>query len=232
METGKATESLDENEKTYDIVAIPFAAFGSDKITVATVLNTAYLTEGDMLYVLNGNKYDTYVLLADKTWDVVGGTSYSRVTTENDGTKAPAEKVLKPGDAIWIERAKDCRIVFTGKGEKTTEHVWTWTSGEYSLVANPTLNDFSLASKTVGKVGDMIIVEDATNPQHFEKRTEGWGELTTTTETNARGKTVVKQVFTVGGTIKAGIGFWYYKADAGEKEPKSLSINFGKNVTE
>ncbi len=230
METGKETETLDANEKTYDIVAIPFAAFGSDTITVATVLNTAYLTAGDMLYVLNGDKYDTYVLKNDKTWDVFGGTSYSRVRDPDAETPAPKAKVLKPGDAIWIERAKNSRIVFTGKGETSTEHKWTWdseTKPEYSLVANPTLNDFDLPAKGAkndfGLDGDMIIVEDVDNPQQFEKVDGVWGEWQTQ-KVQIRTRWVSQLVFAPGGTIKAGIGFWYYNPTK-----TAVTINFGNN---
>ena len=223
MVTGKepTAEQKDENKKVFDIVAVPFESF-KGSVTVANLLNTAELKTGDTLYILNGEKYDTFELQANGTWKTVGGTSYSRGQVA--GTTLAADKyTLTQGQAIWIERDANSKIVFAGVGEVDKVHEWVWTSGDYSLVANPTIHDFTLSGQTFGANGDMIIVEDVANPQQFEKVNDVWGEWKTTYVT-VRGKKVSKLVFTAGGTIKAGIGFWYYNPTGA-----AVTITFGKN---
>lgn len=225
MVTGKEPTAAQKTkgEKVFDIVAVPFESF-KGLVTVANLLNTAELTTGDTLYILNGGKYDTFELQANGTWKTVGGTSYSRGEVAGT-TLAADEYTLTQGQAIWIERNANSKIVFTGKGEAKKVHKWVWSSGEYSLVANPTINDFTLSGQTFGANGDMIIVEDVANPQQFEKVGDEWGEWTTQAVT-IRGKTVSKLVFTAGGTIKAGIGFWYYNPTGA-----AVTITFGTNGT-
>lgn len=235
MNTGKKltveekAAKVEKNEKIYDIVAVPFDAF-QGKVTVANVLNTAELTEGDTLYILNNNKYDTFAL-TDGKWVAVGETSYSRTSNTDVETKSPEAYELKAGQAIWIERNANSKIVFTGKGETSESHSWTWESGEYSLVANPTVKDFVLPTNekgNFGKNGDMIIVEDVDNPKQFEKVNGAWGEWVTETKT-VRNRQVSTLTFVPATetpcTIPAGIGFWYYNKGG----DGAVTIDFGTN---
>lgn len=234
MNTGKTLTPEEKaakgSEKIFDIVAVPFGAF-QGRVTVANVLNTAELTDHDMLYVLRKvqvdegkyeYKYDTYEL-SGGVWTVVGGTAYGRTQIPTATTPDADVAYLEPDQAIWIERSVNSKIVFTGKGETTQAHSWTWKEGEYSLVANPTVKAFDLKDQDFGQDGDMIIVEDVDNPQQFEKVDGVWGEWQTT-KVEIRNRWVSQLVFVEGGTIKAGIGFWYYNPTK-----TAVTINFGNN---
>lgn len=239
MSTGKTLTEEEKaakgDKKIFDIVAVPFESF-QGQVTVANVLNTAELEDGDTLYVLNktANKYDTYVL-DEGVWTVYGdGHAYGRNQATSNETPDPDKAVLTPGQAVWIERNVNSKIVFAGKGEVTVNHTWEWKSeyGEYSLVANPTINAFNLQGQTFGVNGDQIIVEDVDNPRKFEKKNDVWGQWVTVKKT-IRGKdyttlsfkTAPEATLDFNMVIDAGIGFWYYNPTQA-----AVEIDFGTNA--
>lgn len=235
MNTGK---TLTEEEKIakgdvkiYDIVAVPFNAF-KGTVTVANVLNTAELTVGDTLYILNDGKYDTYELKAGKVWEEVGETSYSRQRTSVEKVD-PENYNLTPGQAIWIERNANSKIVFTGKGDTTDYAQALVKAGEFNLIANPTIKSFALANG-LGVDGDQIIVEDVANPIQYQKVGGVWGKWVTqpvmeedgVTPKKVREHVLMETVFdSTDSVIPGGIGFWYKSAGK-----DNFTINFGTNL--
>lgn len=236
MNTGKNLTDLPSTvEKTYDIIAVPFAGFGG-QVTVATLLNTAELTDGDTLYVLRDNQYNSYQWDADNgCWKSLDGKSYTRGGSATKKATTAEEETLNPGEAVWLEHAKTSKIVIAGVGETDQDHKVTVKKGEYNLIANPTINGFDLAS-AVGAEKDMIIVEDVADPVQYEYNGSVWGKWVTQASNvkDRRGNWIMETVFVPAGDgtgntakciIPAGIGFWYKSAGTAD-----IEIDFGKNI--
>ena len=234
--TNPATTVKEEGKKAYDIVAVPWDAFAGQDLTVATLLNTAELTDGDMLYVDpngNGVNYSTY-LLADGKWTIPTGVT---------GQSSAEEQPVYQGSAIWLEHDTDSRIIFVGAvASKVTEKpTATAPAGQWTLVANPSIKKLDLNGTGVfnpAQVGDQIVIEDANDPRQYEYKGDGWGYY----------KSEVNGTFTIPGTtivvprrelvwskedcyVPAGIGFWYVNNNT-DTTADPVTITFPDNQEE
>lgn len=235
METGKDVQTTGT---TFDIVAVPWESMGGGAVTVNNLLNTAYLNDGDTLYIWNQDKglYDTYSW-SGTAWEAGNQTVRdSAVGKSVAQSEDPATKTIAKNTAIWIERDTTSRIVFAGiVTDKTETHTATVAAGgkdqaTWSLIANPSIKSFDLSTIT-GAEGDMIIVEDAADPREYTYENDAWGYVKTTgfeEKKGPRGQTIrIRQTTrcTTENTIPPGVGFWYVRA-AGASE---FTITFGDN---
>lgn len=237
-----ASEGKGPGTNVYEIVAVPWEAFGHGAVTVENLLVTSLLTNGDTLYVWNDEGYyDTYTLTGGK-WVAQDHTSFSSQTGAVTVKGTPAQdNALVQGTAVWIEHDVRSKIVFTGMLEndspasKVKTTVYGGDQDTWTLVANPSINPFALADITGAAEGDRIVVEDAADPREYECKKEGgslvWGYdkkvIDQGKTITVRGKTipVYTTEWTVADPIPAGIGFWYVRKAEGE----DLEITFGDN---
>lgn len=235
-----ASENKKAGTKVYEIVAVPWEAFGHTAVTVENLLVTSLLTEGDTLYVWNNEGYyDTYVLTVG-VWVAQKHTSFSSQTgaVTKEGTSA-TDNALAQGTAVWIEHDVASKIVFTGmlKDDSTdstvTTTVYGGTEDTWTLVANPSIKPFALTGISGAATGDRVVIEDAADPREYEckliSEVKVWGydkKVKTGTRT-IRGQTidVYSTEWTVAEPIPAGIGFWYVRKAGGD----SFDITFGDN---
>ena len=226
----------------YEIVAVPWEAFGHGAVTVENLLVTSLLTEGDTLYVWNngGYYYDTYKLTSGK-WDVQDHTSFSSQTGAVTVKGTPAQdNALVQGTAVWIEHDVRSKIVFTGMlenddtGSKVTTIVYGGAEDTWTLVANPSIKPFALTGISGAAPGDRVVIEDAADPREYEckliSEVKVWGydkKVKTGTRT-IRGQTIdvySTEWTVVADSIPAGIGFWYVRKAGGS----DFTITFGNN---
>ena len=227
MDTGKDTSKVTA-AKTFDIVAVPWDSMSGSDPTVATLLNTGALTPGDKLYVWDdeGEHYDVYELTGGE-WISQAYTTRSSVTGETETTSpAAATRTIAKGTAVWIERDPASSIIFAGAiTDVTAKLTATVEAGgseaTWSLIANPSVKPYALASIPSPAAGDVIVIEDVAAPKEYTYKDGGWVKTETviTEQTvTRRGKTTTTEVKTLVETpaasdvIPAGIGFWYVRA--------------------
>ena len=233
MNTGKDTTGLASGKKTYDIVSVPWEGFNGKPITVANLLNTAELNVGDKLHILKGDQYDTFELGENRKWVAVSGKTYSLFATSDltQDDDDPEKRGLDAGTAVWVEHDVASKLVLTGLGNDEKSNVIEADPG-WTLVANPTVHDFTLAA-TLGGNDDEIIVEDKADPRQYQKDNGAWKRWVTVegTSITVGGQTITPkhlelQARTAADVIKAGVGFWYVN----NSKTETVKINFGATV--
>lgn len=136
----KDAESGSSPDPVTTAVAVPFKG-----ATVANLLNTALLNEGDVLKALNSaQEYYAWTLDANKKWQPIS------VTRESGTEQSPTadETELKRGAAVWVTTAG--KVVAFGTYEDTSAEPEV-VSG-YNLIGNPMMTAITPAAKTVGDV--------------------------------------------------------------------------------
>ena len=233
-----ASEGKKTGTKVYEIVAVPWEAFGHTLVTVENLLVTSLLTDGDTLYVWNNEGYyDTYKL-TEGAWVAQLHTSFSSQTgaVTKEGTSA-TENTLAQGTAVWIEHDVASKIVFTGmlKDDSPASTVTKTINGgdrdTWTLIANPSINAFDFSG--IGAVGDRIVIEDAADPREYEckmisdEKVWGYDKKVKKGTRTIRDQTidVYSTEWTVADPIPAGIGFWYVRKAGGT----DFNITFGDN---
>ena len=214
MITGKNTKGL--TEPTFDIVAVPWKSFDGKDVTVDSLFVTSELNTGDELYILKSlsegvANYDIFVFNKGTGWAPADNYAKANVNTP------ASEYKLKKGTALWLKHSVDSAIVFAGAaGTLTEQSTAIAVAGEWTLVANPSINDVLLTDMVEKPtVDDKIVLEDAEAPVECKYTDKGWAVLTETTEKiNVPGlgeREIVKQEWIADSNYKipAGIGFWY-----------------------
>jgi hypothetical protein len=190
------------------------------EVAVADVINPNSIGTGDAILA-----YDT-VYKEFHTWEREAESSWNTpttVTTSGVSVVVAEEAKLAPGKAFWLVRNAPGPYIYligryTGEDYVMEIEGGTPEAPGHTLVANPTFNDVDLNSlvfvdgegnAAAPAVDDRIMVMNIAGLQtiHFRNaaNTE-WGHNVTT---NYRGRT--KQVWTKGGTIPSGTGFWYMR---------------------
>lgn len=108
------------DSRAYLPLAAAYTGTGATELTVANIVQTATLAEGDELYAYDpGQKqYDVYTLGTDGTWTIVKTVEVSASGTATETTSpAAANRVIACGRGFWIVRkgakkaAKSVRLV-------------------------------------------------------------------------------------------------------------------------
>ena len=112
--------TIENDSRAYLPLAAAYTGTGATKLTVANIVQTATLAEGDELYAYDpGQKqYDVYTLGADGKWTAVKTVEVSVPGKATETTSpAAADRVITRGRGFWIvrkadaSRAKSVRLV-------------------------------------------------------------------------------------------------------------------------
>lgn len=112
--------TIENDSRAYLPLAAAYTGTGATELTVANVVQTATLAEGDELYAYDPNKkqYDVYTLGTDGKWKAVKTVEVSASGTATETTSpAAADRVITRGRGFWIVRkgaasgAKPVRLV-------------------------------------------------------------------------------------------------------------------------
>ena len=224
---------------TNTVTAVPWGSmtYGTETnaaVMVADVLNPNGLSKDDAILA-----YDTQTR-GFRSWKHVSGNNWESITSVTKGglyESSANETCLDQGNAFWLVRSNPSRngepVPFYLIGRYTGEDYVLGLAGGsaetpgHTLVANPTFNDVDLnrlvfvdgeGHAATPANGDRIIVQGESGLQTEYFRYNGaWG---CNVITNMRGR--IRQVWTPGGKIPSGTGFWYKRTGDG-----ALNIKFG-----
>ena len=102
--------TIKDDSRAYLPLAAAYTGTGATELTVANIVQTATLTEGDELYAYDpGQKqYDVYTLGKDGKWMAVKTVEVSASGTATETTSpAAANRVITCGRGFWIVRKAD-----------------------------------------------------------------------------------------------------------------------------
>ena len=112
--------TIKDDSRAYLPLAAAYTGTGATELTVANIVQTATLAEGDELYAYDPEKkqYDVYTLGTDGKWTAVKTVEVSASGTATETTSpAAANRVITRGRGFWIVRkgaasdAKPVRLV-------------------------------------------------------------------------------------------------------------------------
>ena len=112
--------TIKDDSRAYLPLAAAYTGTGATELTVANIVQTATLAEGDELYAYDPGKkrYDVYTLGKDRTWTAVKTVEVSASGKAKETTSpAAANRVITCGRGFWIVRkgaasdAKPVRLV-------------------------------------------------------------------------------------------------------------------------
>lgn len=102
--------TIENDGRAYLPLAAAYTGTGATELTVANVVQTATLAEGDELYAYDPNKkqYDVYTLGTDGKWTAVKTVEVSVPGKAAETTSpAAADRVITRGRGFWIVRKAD-----------------------------------------------------------------------------------------------------------------------------
>ena len=102
--------TIEKDSRAYLPLAAAYTGTGATELTVANIVQTATLAEGDELYAYDPEKkkYDVYTLGTDGTWTIVKTVEVSASGTATETTSpAAANRVITCGRGFWIVRKAD-----------------------------------------------------------------------------------------------------------------------------
>ena len=112
--------TIENDGRAYLPLAAAYTGTGATELTVANIVQTATLTEGDELYAYDPERkqYDVYTLGTDGKWTAVKTVEVSASGTATEtASPAAADRVITRGRGFWIvrkadaSRAKSVRLV-------------------------------------------------------------------------------------------------------------------------
>lgn len=182
------------------IVAVSYGDLDGGAVSVANLVKTKNLSDGDQLVVYNGSTYDSWVL-GSGAW--VSNTSTFTMNAGggiSQGTGADAGTTLQVGTGFWLIR-KDWKdgdsVTFYMYGTPSSTTSCTTTSGVWTLVGNPTQSAKTItAAMTPGASNNDVIAV-----------AEKYGFVNYIFKTKVN-KWVKETDFTTEPSIDAGKGFW------------------------
>lgn len=173
--------TIKDDSREYLPLAAAYTGTGATELTVANVVQTATLAEGDELYAYDPNKkqYDVYTLGTDGKWTAVKTVEVSVPGKAAETTSpAAADRVITRGRGFWIvrkadaSRAKPVRLVGDVPATAATMEIPAAADGKPSatLIGVPSdwkLNETDWTGKAVRKDTIRVLNEDV----------EAWHEI-------------------------------------------------------
>lgn len=173
--------TIENDSRAYLPLAAAYTGTGATELTVANIVQTATLAEGDELYAYDPERkqYDVYTLGTDGKWTTVKTVEVSVPGTATETTSpAAADRVITRGRGFWIvrkddaSRAKSVRLVGDVPETAATVEIPAAADGKPSatLVGVPSdwrLNETNWTDKAAK--GDKIRV--------LNKDGEAWREI-------------------------------------------------------
>lgn len=173
--------TIKDDSRAYLPLAAAYTGTGATELTVANIVQTATLAEGDELYAYDPDKkqYDVYTLGTDGKWTAVKTVEVSASGTATETTSpAAADRVITRGRGFWIVRkgaasdAKPVRLVGDVPATAATVEIPAAADGKPSatLIGVPSdwkLNETDWTGKAVRKDTIRVLNEDG----------EAWHEI-------------------------------------------------------
>ena len=206
---------------TNTVAATPWLSMSVDstnetEVSVADVVNPSSTGAGDQIlsYDPATGDFSTWELADDGRWNAI-----PTVSTRGVSESAAETTQFAPGKAFWLVREAPGDYIYligryTGEDYVTEIAGGTAESPVSSLIANPTMFDIDLndlefidgeGHGATPADGDLIVTQNLSGLQTIYSRKNGeWGR-NVSTKVNGR----IKSVWTPGGTIPSGTGFWY-----------------------
>ena len=186
------------------LLAVPFNGYGtgdSESISVADVLLTDGLANGDKLYIPTDEKgkYNQY-LLSNGTWEPAKVVTVSGSDITAGQADSSGEATIARGQAFWIE-TEATNVKLLGQAATQTKTEKTLAVG-YQLLAPTTSENAIQVNQLGGAKGDLILLADGTR---YQKTASGWKNVATRAAVE---NSVV---------IQPGVGFWYKAMGLGGK---------------
>lgn len=168
--------TIKDDSRAYLPLAAAYTGTGATELTVANIVQTATLAEGDELYAYDHDpdkkQYDVYTLGTDGKWTAVKTVEVSASGTATETTSpAAADRVITRGRGFWIVRkgaasdAKPVRLVGDVPATAATVAIPAAADGKPSatLVGVPSdwkLNETDWTGKAVRKDTIRVLNED------------------------------------------------------------------------
>lgn len=173
--------TIKDDSRAYLPLAAAYTGTGATELTVANIVQTATLAEGDELYAYDPERkqYDVYTLGTDGKWTAVKTVEVSASGKATETTSpAAANRVITCGRGFWIvrkadaSRAKPVRLVGDVPATAATVEIPAAVDGKPSatLIGVPSdwkLNETDWAGKAVRKDTIRVLNEDG----------EAWREI-------------------------------------------------------
>ena len=214
--------TIENDSRAYLPLAAAYTGTGATKLTVANIVQTATLAEGDELYAYDPERkqYDVYTLGKDGKWTAVRTVEVSASGTATETTSpAAADRVITRGRGFWIVRegaargAQPVRLVGAVPATAATVEIPAAADGKPSatLVGVPSdwkLNETNWTDKAAK--GDKIRV--------LNKDGEAWREIVYDGTKWIEGIQKVGENGTVtfekneNPSLKGGYAVWYMRA--------------------
>ena len=193
------------------IIATPWVSCENinDAVKVTNLVMTANLSENDAIIVYVNEAFKGWKL-ASGAWsplNVSSAETYGIAVGSGDSTS----EAIARGKAFWFIKngftsgTYDLYLYGQDKVVTTTDNA-TVVANAYNLLANPKVAELDLATSSLWtgmtiNANDRIVVPNGANaPTEYSYVNGAWGHLVE----NGR-----VAVWTAGGTIPAGRGFWY-----------------------
>lgn len=214
--------TIENDSRAYLPLAAAYTGTGATELTVANIVQTATLAEGDELYAYDPDKkqYDVYTLGKDGKWTAVKTVEVSASGKATETTSpAAADRVITCGRGFWIvrkadaSRAKSVRLVGDVPATAATVEIPAAADGTPSatLIGVPSdwkLNETDWTGKAVRKDTIRILNEDV----------EAWHEIVYNGTKWIEGIQKVGENGTVtfekneNPSLKGGYAVWYMRA--------------------
>lgn len=216
--------TIKDDSRAYLPLAAAYTGTGATELTVANIVQTATLAEGDELYAYDHDpdkkQYDVYTLGTDGKWTAVKTVEVSASGKATETTSpAAADRMITRGRGFWIvrkddaSRAKSVRLVGDVPATAATVTIPAAADGKPSatLVGVPSdwkLNETDWTGKAVRKDTIRVLNEDGKawreivydGTQWIEgiQKVDGSGTVTFDTNENPG--------------LKGGYAVWYMRA--------------------
>lgn len=168
--------TIKDDSRAYLPLAAAYTGTGATELTVANIVQTATLAEGDELYAYDHDpdkkQYDVYTLGTDGKWTAVKTVEVSASGTATETTSpAAADREITRGRGFWIvrkddaSRAKSVRLVGDVPATAATVTIPAAVDGKPSatLIGVPSdwkLNETDWTGKAVRKDTIRVLNED------------------------------------------------------------------------
>lgn len=220
------------DSRTYLPLAATYTGTGATDLTVANIVQTATLAQGDELYAYDPDRkqYDVYTLEADGTWTVVKTVEVS-ASGKATATTSPvaAERVIARGRGFWLvrngdaSRANPVRLVGEVPATAATVKIPEAVKNDRAsatligVPSNWTLNDTDWTGKAVRKDTIRVLNDDG----------EAWREIVydgTKWIEHRQEITATKTIVVTSDenpVLKGGYAVWYMRAGT---DPFTLTL--------
>ena len=214
--------TIANDSRAYLPLAAAYTGTGATELTVANIVQTATLAEGDELYAYDPEKkqYDVYTLGTDGKWTAVKTVEVSASGTATETTSpAAADRVITRGRGFWIVRkgaasdAKPVRLIGNVPETAATVTIPAAADGKPSatLIGVPSdwrLNETDWRGKAVRKDTIRVLNDNGTTWREIVYDGTKWIEGIQNVGENGT-VTFTKKENPV---LKGGYAVWYMRA--------------------